>query len=457
MSGRRFVVALLVIAGVAFVGRATYILTVTRHETGFYDRVYYQGSAERLAAGEWFKFPPSFGDPDLEDALHPPLTALVLTPAARVTADSDLAMRFTVALAGVGVVLLAGLIGREVAGSRVGLVAAGLAAVYPNLWMNDGLIMAETFATLATAATVFFAYRLLHMPTWRNAAAAGVSCALAMLSRGELFLLVPLVAVPAALLVKGATRDRRFRLAGVVVLSALLVVAPWVAYNLARFEKPVFLSNGDGGVVAGANCDQTYWGPELGSWHGLCHADVGGDQLEGSLNSEQKREAALEYMRDHLGRLPVVVIARIGRSWSVYKPLEMIDVDVTEGRPRWASWAGLGMYWALVPLSVAGVVVLRRRAVPLFPLVGPLIVSTLVAGAFYGRVRFRAPAEVSLVVLAAVAAQRLIDRAPIGPLQTLPSSYPRGEPPPRSRADERTGTTPRPHGRSGETGSAPRR
>jgi 4-amino-4-deoxy-L-arabinose transferase-like glycosyltransferase len=410
-AASRFLLALLIVAGAAFVGRAVYILTVTRHETGFYDRVYYEGSAEGLADGEWFKFPPAFGDPDQEDALHPPLTALVLAPAALLTEDSDLAMRFTVALAGTAAVVLAGLIGREIGGPMVGLVAAVLAALYPNLWMNDGIVMAETFATLGTAATVLFAYRVLRSPTWPNAAAAGVSCALAMLSRGELFLLVPLVAVPAALLAPGVTRDRRVRLAGVVVLSAGVVIAPWVGYNLARFENPVFLSHGDGGVLAGANCDETYRGRDLGSWHGLCHVEESRDEPEGSRSSDLKREAALEYVRDHLGRLPVVALARVGRNWSVYRPLQMADEDVTEGRPKWASWAGLAMYAVLVPFAVAGAIALRRRRVAIFPLVGPLVMVTLVAAAFYGRMRFRAPAEVSLVVLAAVAVVCAVDRA----------------------------------------------
>ena len=47
-----------------------------------------------------------------------------------------------------------GLLGRELAGARAGLLAAALGAVYPYLWVNDGLILAETFATLGTVGAM---------------------------------------------------------------------------------------------------------------------------------------------------------------------------------------------------------------------------------------------------------------------------------------------------------------
>jgi hypothetical protein len=61
----------------------------------------------------------------------------------------------------------------------------------------------------------------------------------------------------------------------------------------------------------------------------------------------------------------------------------------------------------LVGFAIAGVVILRRRKVALIPLLAPVVIVTIVAAAFYGLVRFRAPAEVSIVVLAAVALDAL--------------------------------------------------
>jgi 4-amino-4-deoxy-L-arabinose transferase-like glycosyltransferase len=411
MGGRRFVIALAIIAAAAFAGRAVYILAVTRHEHGFYDRAYYTTQAEVLADGGGFTNTGLFGKRGTPDALHPPLTTVTLAPVAWATDDNELAYRFVVALAGIGVVVLIGLIGREAAGPRAGLIGAGLAAIYPNLWMNDGLVMSETFAALGTAATIFCAYRLLRDPTWRNAAGAGVACALAMLSRAELVLLIPLLIVPAALTIRGLGQMQRIRLTGVAIATALLVVAPWVIFNMTRFDRPVFLSDGDTGVLTGANCDETYSGRLLGSWFGLCtFSDY--RMHDATLSRHATQSEAFEYIGDHLDRLPVVVSARVGRAWSVYRPFQAADDSTREGRPYWASVAGLGMLWVLVPIAIAGAVVLRRRRVSLIPVLAPIAVVTLNAAAFYGLTRFRAPAEVSIVVLAAVAIEgALVARA----------------------------------------------
>ncbi len=403
MSARRFAALLLLVAGLAFVGRAAYVIAVTNGEVAIFDEIYYQRLAEGLADGEGFTIPPAFGNPRLDDAERPPLTALALTPAAWLTGDSELAMRLTVALAGTGVVVVVGLIGRELAGNRVGLIAAILAAVYPNLLANDGLLMSETFATLGTAATILWTYRLARDPTWTNAGLAGVACGVAMLSRGELVLLVPALVLPVALTIKGVSRRRRIRLAGLGVAAASVVVAPWIAYNLARFDDPVLLSHGDGGVLLGANCDETYSGPRIGSWYGFCAPFTDPARVEDqSTVASARRDRALDYVGDHLGRVPVVAAARVGRVWSVYRPFQGSGISDGEERPGWVSRTGWAMLWLLVVPAVAGAIELRRRRVTLVPLIAPIAIVTVVAALFYGAVRFRAPAEVSLVVLAAV-------------------------------------------------------
>ncbi len=408
MSDRRFLTILLVIAAAAFVGRAIYITAVTNHRDLYYDEIYYKGSADRLAHGDWFKAPSIFGPADQESADHPPLTALTLAPVSRFTDNGETALRLTVALAGIGVIVLAALIARDLAGPRAGLLAAAVAAVYPNLWANDGLILSETFATLGAAAAVFCTYRLLREPTWRNAAGAGVACAIAMLSRGELVLLVPLLVVPATLMIPGTARALRVRLAGIVVLAAAIVIAPWVVYNLSRFEEPVYLSSGDGGALIGANCDKTYAGSQLGYWYGYCFALEIPDPGEPSVYNRQRRDRALEYARDHAGRLPVVFAARVGRLWGVYRPFQAAETSQGEGKPKIVSLAGWAASWVLIALAAWGTVILRRRRVALFPLLAPFAIVTLVAIVFYGSIRFRVAAEVAVVVLAAVALDALV-------------------------------------------------
>jgi 4-amino-4-deoxy-L-arabinose transferase-like glycosyltransferase len=410
MGGRRFWVALGIIAAVAFAGRAAYAVTVTQYDVTI-DESYYANSANSLADGKGFRFSPLLGAREQENASHPPLPSAVMGFAARITNHTDLAMRLIVALAGAAVIVLVGLIGRSIAGPRAGLLAAGIAAVYPNLWVNDGLLMAETFATLCSAAAVLFTYRLFRVPSRRNAAGAGAACGLAMLSRGELVLFLPLLVLPAALTIRGIARARRLQLAAIVLVAAVIPVLPWLGYNLSRFDKPVYLSTGDGDVLIGANCDATYSGSLLGFWYGGCGRTVDGAG-DASVVAAAKREEGLDYMRNHLGRLPVVMAARVGRIWGVYQPVQMMDFSTGEGRPTPVSLSGWAMFWPLAGLAIWGGVVMRRRGIRLLPVVAPVVIATLVAAAFYGLVRFRTPAEVSVVVLGSVGADALLARVP---------------------------------------------
>jgi hypothetical protein len=130
----------------------------------------------------------------------------------------------------------------------------------------------------------------------------GGACGAAALSRSELVLLVPALLWPIA-----AISDAGVRRAGAATLVALGVVTPWVVFNLARFEHPVFLSSQLEPTLAGANCDDTYSGPRSAltptCLRGL---DPLADQ---SVNADILRTRVRNFVGDHVSRLPVVVAA----------------------------------------------------------------------------------------------------------------------------------------------------
>ena len=128
--------------------------------------------------------------------------------------------------------------------------------------------------------------------------------------------------------------------------------------------------------------------------------------------AELRREG-VRYARDHAGRLPTVLAVRLARVWNVYDPLQ-----VPEGRSARAEKLGVAMYFLLVALALAGALTLRRRRRELWILLAPVVLVCVTALLTYGNQRFRAPAEITLVVLAAVALRRglaLAARAPRAP------------------------------------------
>ncbi len=399
MRRSRFYVALTAIVMAAAGVRVGYVLIVTRHENSkVYDSLWYGFTALGLSIGQFFRV--AFGT--ALSAAHPPVTSLLLAPSCWLFGfhAGTTPQRMTMAILGTAVVFGVGLLGRALAGPWVGLTAALLAAGYPNFWIPNGILMSETPAMLGMALVLLAIVRLRRRPTVVSAVLLGVACGAEALVRAELILFVPFLLVPAALAARPASLGRKLGLLGLGVLASGLVLAPWVGRNLATFKDPTYISTGDGLALLGANCKQTYYGPTLGSWALGC-ALAGSSRGDESVQASADQHRAVTYAEHHEGRLPVVVAARIGRLWDVYQPIQMADYDVNEGRPRDASLAGLFMYWALVPLAVVGMVVLRRRRLRAWILLVPAGVLTLTAALFYGLVRFRAPFEVCLVVMAA--------------------------------------------------------
>jgi 4-amino-4-deoxy-L-arabinose transferase-like glycosyltransferase len=365
---------------------------------GLNDEFFYSAQARLVADGKGFLNPFGYfapvGTPAhriFPTAIHPPL----YTPQEQ---------RIFTALLGVGTVVLIGLLGRKLAGERAGLIAALLAAVYPALWVNDAMLGLETLYGFLVILSLLAFYRLWQSPTWGNAALFALWLSLATLARSEGAILFVLFALPTLLLVPRLATRERLKLFGVVVAVALLIVGPWAIRNLTTFEQPTLLGTGFGGVLAYGSCDAAFYGPRLGYWDDSCSLKNYPADTEESVVDQMARTKALDYLGDHKGRLPVVVAARIGRIWDVYRPFQNVHLnDTNERRGLAASWAVLIGYWLIMPFAIFGLVVLRRRRIPIFPYLAIAASVTITVAISFGITRYRAPVDTVLPVLAAVA------------------------------------------------------
>jgi hypothetical protein len=424
----------LVTAGAAVWRLGVLVFDKWRQPLMLNDSLYYSAQARQLVDGTWFR--EIFVD--RPGAEHGPLTSTVLATVSWID-DPVPWQRLVTVLFGIATVALVGLLGRRVAGGRdgerVGVVAAAIAAVYPNLWMNDGLVMSESISVLMVTLVLFTGVGLLATRSPRTAVVVGVLAGLAALARSELALLTPAIMV---LLVVVGRREAHPSVAapsgtatarggwGQAVLPALALglaslatVAPWVLFNLSRFDETVTLTTNEGTTLLGSYCDATFSGPELGGWSISCVTSDPAYSMdeEPSVRSVRQREMAVTYAREHLDELPVVVVARVARTLDLYGLDSLVAQDVGEERWRWASWAGIVSWWVLAPLAVAGAVVHRRhtRADPvgragLWLLAVPVVSVLVVTVVFYGAHRIRSSLEPTVVVLAAVAVLALVDR-----------------------------------------------
>ena len=406
MTSRRFGISLAIITALAAVWRLGYLLAVKIDDALLLnDSLYYSIQAGRNSEGDWFREALT----ELPGAEHGPLTSLYLTPWSLGPGDNVAWQRFATTLLGIATVAVIGLVGRRLAGPRAGLVAAGIAAVYPNLWINDSLVMSESLACLLVAVSLLVALDFDRRPGPGRAIALGALVGLGALTRSE----IALYAIGLAALAwwRGVGRPRRAMLPAVLVGTAVLTVAPWTLYNVARFERPVLLSTNDGTTLLGANCDSTFYG-DIGGWDIRCLEPVPTDEsVDASVRSVERRDVAVDYIGDHVGRLPVVVAARLGRILDVYGLRSLVALDRGEEKAEWAVWLGIAAWWLLAVLAVVGWIVLGRpgdgapeRSRSRWWLVVPLGAVLVTTVLFYGAHRIRAPAEPVVVVLAAVGA-----------------------------------------------------
>jgi len=422
------------------------------------DAGYYYVQGRMVARGHWFidsygwfasggtRFKPSSG--------NPPLFTLFLGLLSKLGITSATGMRVATSLVGVvGVVLLVMLV-RKLAGPRAALIAGVIAAVYPMLWINDGMLLSETLYVPMVLIALHAAYRFWERRDVRAAALFGLAMALAAMTRGEALILLAVMVLPLLLGMRELGWRRLVRMGATTYAVGALVISPWIIFNMTRFEDPVLMTSSTGAVLSSANCDITYYGESIG-YYGNCFDEYvakglligkipGCDQaavdmaridpkgaeaakcwpnspdIDESQRDKYGREIAINYMMTHKSRLPIVMAARVGRMWDLYVPDlgrddEPLGQNVrfnwqVEGRGKRSSQAGVLMFYALLPLAVVGGLWLRRRRVPLSPLLSMAIVITVTSAFTFGITRYRVPVDIMVVVMAAVGIERILQR-----------------------------------------------
>jgi 4-amino-4-deoxy-L-arabinose transferase-like glycosyltransferase len=426
------------------------------------DSLYYYGQGYLLSKGHlyadsatWYgsggtKIVPSAGDPPMYSAFLGLLQKLGIgTPTGQRLATSVIAIA--------GVVLIA-MVGRRVAGRRAGLIAGAIAAVYPLLWINDGMLLSEGLYVPLIAVVLLVAYRMWDKPSWGNAAWLGAIVAVAALTRAEALLLFVALVIPLLWGIRELTVKRRVALVALCWAVGLAVMMPWFMFNLTRFKDPSLMTAQTGAVLSAANCDTTYYGDYIGYYANCYDEYVASGRLIGdpalpncdaaavaaanSLDEQTKqqasacwpdpntldesqrdkvaRDAAVKYMLDNKRALPRVAVTRVLRMFDFYNPdlgssVEPLGQNVrvnwaVEGRGKWQSEAGFLMYFVLLPFAVAGTVILVRRRIPVSPLMAMPILITVSTAFTFGITRYRVPVDLMLTVLAAVAVEAIVRR-----------------------------------------------
>ncbi len=368
----------------------------------------------------------------------PPVWPLAIAGLTAVGLDTPTDVRLLAALLGAGAVLAIGAVTFQVAGRRAAIIAAAFAAVYPMLWINDWKMLNDGPYALATAVVLYTSFAFWRRPRPKTALWLGLAIAIANLTRSEASNLIIFLIIPLAMGVPHISRSARAKLGALAIIVVLGLYMPWLVFNMSRFDQPGMISNSTGSVLINGSCDAAFYGDTMG------YLDFGCLDLQSQLSSARLldpnqpvadesdydkvwREQAVEYIKGNVTRLPIVLTARVGRMWDVYRPAQNVDFNIRqEGRGTFDSWAGLFSYYALLPLAGIGMFVLWRRRITIIPFVAMALSVTMTAAITFGLTRFRVPVEVCLCVLAAVAVDAFFrdrstspDPEDLGPLESV--------------------------------------
>jgi 4-amino-4-deoxy-L-arabinose transferase-like glycosyltransferase len=411
LAGRREARAVALVAGVALVVRV--VVAIAQHDSALvFDAQDYDRHARSIAAGDGYPAT-QLAEPGSPTALRPPAYPYLLGAVYRLTGDSQTAGRLVGALLGAVTVVLVYALGRLVWSHTAGLVAAGVAAVFPPMVAVSTALLSEAlFVPVALAAAVALVAHLRGPPRVAPALALGALCGLATLTRsnGAAVAIVAAVALVAAA-PRGSRRGALLP-AAALLAAAALVVSPWVIRNASEFDGRVLLT-----TAGGYNLTLAYnpvsehsprarfqYPPSIPELRPLFRRP-GIDEAE--LN-ERLGERARDFARDHPGYVAEVVWWNSLRMLSL-PPGDPDNAFAELGAPS-DPWRPLlkASGWLVAALALIGLVFTARRRRD----AGTVVIAALAAALWIsivpalGSARYRAPIDPLLVLFAAAALTR---------------------------------------------------
>ena len=309
------------------------------------------------------------------------------------------------ALLGTLVVALVGLIALHVWGRGVALVAVGLAAVDTPLILVGGSLLSEPlFVALVLGAV----YAVLRSGTARRGllwvASAGVLVGLAALTRSTgLVLLVPLgLAV--------ARRPRRPAAVVVLLLATGVTLAPWTIRNELRMHAFIPVSTQVGSWLAGTYNQQA----RDDRFHAASsQVRVRAFRDLNRLDEVERQRAltrrAVSYVARHPDYVGEVVLHNTQRLLNLEGARWWRAQGASISMPRWAADAGAYGFCVLALIALLGAFAADARRAPGWLWLVPVLLfaAIVVAGS---EIRYRAPVEPFVVLLAALAIHSLRER-----------------------------------------------
>ena len=396
----------------ALVVRVLYNVIVAAGYTPLHDSLTYQTIALNILHEHCYCLQPHLSTVD-RAPLWPVLIAIVY----RLFGQHDIVVRLLLCVVGSCTCGLLYLFTKALFGKRTGLVAGITGAIYPFLFMYDGLLYSESLYIALLLALCYTLYHLQRSPRTSLMALSALLITLLSYTRPNGIAFLPMFAL--WLLILGWRKEITWHTVRksvmLVTLLTLVLLAPWTLRNFKDTHTLLPIATGDGKVLLGAynyeTADPVYQdGYYAGIWIIPTEATPwipAHFPQACPASCEVKRDtaykaAALQWLQENSPDIPYLLSQHFINIWQVV-PQEA-DLAINRFPDRSSSAFVVLMMETMTPLLFAlgllGLVITRRRWRELLFVYLVVLMTLAECLALYGSARFRAPIE-PLIILSA--------------------------------------------------------
>lgn len=442
-SPRRYLIIILVVSVLLRVIAAFMLGNQVEILPGTFDQVSYHNLAIRILGGHGFTFDTFWwpATPAGEQTAHWSYlyTFYLLGIYALFGPNPLIARLIQVVIVGILHPLLIYLIGKRVFNQTIGLVSAGITAIYIYFIYYSGTLMTEPFYITAILASLYLAVLLAgqresgrYADLWL-ALLLGLSMGAAILFR-QLFMLI----VPFIILWIGYARWRLNRKVPVGVLIAslaviALMILPFTIFNYSRFDRFVLLNTNAGFAF--------FWGnhpihgthfyailpPDKPSYQQLIPKEL--RSLDEAALDQALLKEGLKFVLDDPGRYILLSINRL-KDYFVFWP--------SPGSGLLSNLGRLFSFTLFLPFMIYGIlqVLVNRKWASQLSLASPIVMLLLYAALYtvmhlltWTLIRYRLPVDAILILFAGLGLTQLVQwlttrRRNVDPQSAAPQNKP---------------------------------
>ena len=389
------------------------------HNDSYQHERSYETIAKNLIAGQGYQGSGFIiGLTAEQKAARPPVYPIFLALCYLIFGQSLLYVQIIQALLSVLSVLLIYLIGRKVFDEQTGLVAGAISAFYPFLIFLTGTVVTETVFILFFLVFIYLLVQLWpangiaglqtsrpepgpnpvnqaqgSRNTWKWAILVGIANGLAILTRSSFILFFVLLA-PFGLIKKQS------RLSYCLLVAATLtMLCPWVIRNYAVFNRVIFTSTQYGLALYEANSPRATGRPDIDNLRFPPEII----NLPEAEREDAIKKMALQWIKENPGKFARLALLKFCYFWNPlpncadYRSLKYILISIFS-------------YGTVLILAFWQIIRMRKSwgRIGIFLLV--ILYFSLIHLVYVSSVRYRAPVDALLIILAANNIARFIPK-----------------------------------------------